>query len=285
MKDTNTVIRISATIFLLMIVISYFVYNRFVHEVRVERTKAPFSVTVLDTGKSDCIIIETGGKVVLIDSGRDKNAGEIIEHLNNKGIKTIDYFILTHPDKDHIGGADKIIQAMDVKTLIHSSYNADTKQYNQYIKASKEKQLIPRTLSEALEFSIGEARFTLYPPNELQYKEDNDYSLVLSVVYVENSFLFAGDAEVKRLKELMSLNKLQHTFLKVPHHGRYNKQTKAFLEDVKPKYSVITSSDEEPPSKKTLAILDSLNIKTFLTSNGTVYCTSDGKNIIITQET
>lgn len=283
MKDANSVIRIGAIVLLLIIVIVYFIYNWFFQEVRNEREKAPFSVTVLATGKSDCIVIQTGGKVVLVDSGRDKNAEDIIRHLKKQGINEIDYFILTHPDKDHIGGADKIIKAMNVKTLIHSSYNPDTKQYKQYMKASEEKQLVPRILSKPLDFSIDEARFTLYPPKKLHYKEDNDYSLVLSVAYKETSFLFAGDAEEERLKELMSLNHLQHTFLKVPHHGKYNEQTEAFLEQVNPKYSVITCSNQEPPKKKTLAILDSLKIKTYLTSKGTVYCTSDGKKITITQ--
>lgn len=284
MKNVNIVIRIVAIVFLLIIVVGYFVYNWFVQEVRNERDNAPFAVTVLATGKSDCIVIQIGGKVVLIDSGRDKNGEEVIAFLEKQGINDIDYFILSHPDKDHIGGADKIIRAMNVKSLIHSSYNPNTKQYKQYMKASEEIQLVPKILREPLDFSINEAHFTLYPPENLHYKEDNDYSLVLSVVYKENSFLFAGDAEEERLLELMSMKQLKHTFLKVPHHGKYNNQTKMFLEQVNPEYSVITSSDAEPPKKKTLAILDSLNSKTFLTSKGTVYCTSDGENLKIIQE-
>ncbi|WP_052343549.1 ComEC/Rec2 family competence protein [Bacillus massiliigorillae] len=269
--------------FLVLIVIFFFLYKWFMQESREEREKAPFAVTVLETGKSDCIIIETGGEIILVDSGEDKNAKKILRYLKKKNIKEIDYFILTHPDKDHIGGADHILRELKVKQLIHSHYEANTKQYKQYIEVCSEKGIVPKTLKEPMKFQINDAQFTLYPPERLYYEEDNDYSLVLSVVYKKTSFLFAGDAEETRLKELMRIDNLQHTFLKVPHHGKYNEQTKLFLQQVAPSYSVITCSDEEPPKKKTLKALDALNVKTFLTSKGTVYCTSNGKKIKITQ--
>lgn len=283
MKNANFLMQIVSFIFLFIIVIGYFTYKWIANEVQEERKKAPFSVSVLETGKSDCIVIETGGKVILVDSGYDKNAEEIIRYLKKNKIDEIDYMILTHPDKDHIGGADKIINAMNVKKLIHSTYNPNTKQYKQYMKASVEKKIELYALSEPMKFSIGDASFTLYPPEKQHYEKDNDYSLVLSAVYKETTFLFAGDAEEVRLKELMNIEPIQHLFLKIPHHGKYNKQTKTFLERVNPEYSVITCSDEEQPKKNTLAILKSLNSKIFLTSEGTVYCTSDGKNLKVTQ--
>ena len=59
-------------------------------------------VTILDTGKSDCIFIEIGDKTIMIDTGLDRNGEQILASLHEKGIDHIDYLILTHLDKDHI---------------------------------------------------------------------------------------------------------------------------------------------------------------------------------------
>lgn len=88
-----------------------------------------------DVGAADAILIKTkGGKTILIDSGyhankksdgtdnasNTRNGGDVINSFlnQNPGIvtnKTIDYFILTHPDSDHIGGFKKLTETYNYK--------------------------------------------------------------------------------------------------------------------------------------------------------------------------
>lgn len=58
---------------------------------------------------------------------------------------------------------------------------------------------------------------------------------------------------------------LQHMFLKVPHHGRYNDQLENFLSVVNPSYAVITCSTKNPPDDEALSSLSKNKVETYLT--------------------
>lgn len=246
--------------------------------------KFPFQVTVLNTGKSDCILIEIGDKTIMIDTGTNKNGDQICKVLNNKKIDTLEYLILTHMDKDHIGGADNILEDVKVKNLIQADYSKDSKQYEQYVEALEEEKVEPIKLDENISVEINGAEINIYPALKKKYEESNDYSIIVGITYGKSSFLFAGDAEEERLSEFLSTNKTHYTFLKLPHHGRYNKLSEEFLKSVAPTYGVITCSKEEMADDKIIELLNKYNIKTFFTFNGDVIVESDGNNINILQE-
>ena len=61
-------------------------------------------------------------------------------------------------------------------------------------------------------------------------EDDNDFSLCISVTHGENRFLFPDDAELVRLSEIMEQTDGTFDFLKVPHHRKYESNTKMFFE-------------------------------------------------------
>jgi len=74
-------------------------------------------VVFLDVGQGDCILVRLpDGKNMLIDGGdKDKENEEyILDRLDEMGIETIHYGVLTHTDADHVGGMDAIIES-DIK--------------------------------------------------------------------------------------------------------------------------------------------------------------------------
>ncbi len=66
-------------------------------------------LTFLDTGKSDCIVIEAGESVVLNDTADADDVAAICAYLDERGTTWIEYLILSHFDKDHIGGAAGVV--------------------------------------------------------------------------------------------------------------------------------------------------------------------------------
>lgn len=242
-----------------------------------------FKTTILSTGKSDCILVEIGDKVVMIDTGEDKNGKQVVDKLNEKGINTLDYLILTHLDKDHIGGVDSVLSSIKVKNLIQANYKKDSKQYDEYIDSLKKADVEPVVLKKKMNIIINNAEISIQPALKSEYEDSNDYSIMTSINYGEHKFLFAGDAEEKRLAEFISENTLKYDFVKIPHHGRYDKLTEAFLESISPKYAVITCSEKKAPEEDVLKILEKLNVKTFLTSGGEVVINSDGKTLSVSQ--
>lgn len=240
-------------------------------------------LAVLDVGKADAIVLRTENHTVLIDTGWDETDTVLLDYLNRYDISSVDYMILTHFDKDHIGAADSIIEAVDVKQIIQPDYAEDSKQFDQYIAALASEKIVPVSLTENMEFALDSVEFTVYPPKKPNYDLDNEYSLVVSVRHGENSLLFAGDAMAGRLDELLQDGDLRHDFLKVPHHGVYDERSEEFFEAVGAQYAVITCSEGMPSIDEVYALLDEMGTVVYCTKDGSVYCESDGVLLSITQ--
>lgn len=244
-------------------------------------------VTFFDVGKGDAILIETETHNMLIDTGYDRTSGVILDYLEKENVQKLDYLILTHFDKDHVGGADRILKQVKAGEILQPDYESDGGQYLEYREIVEEMVLQPNVVTEAMRFSLDGAEFLIYPPEQKEYEEeDNDFSLVVSVKYGKRSFLFAGDCERERLDELLQQEEfdLVHDVLKVPHHGKDEKNSEAFLKAVSPKAAVITCSEEEPDREKICEMLNELGTEIYLTADGTVTCLCDGDTIQIMQE-
>lgn len=99
----------------------------------------PLTVHFLDVGQGDCTIITQGQHTMLIDAGQNHHGTKIQHYLNELGIDTLDYAILTHPDADHIGSADVILYKFDCEKIMMPDMKADTQTYEEVIQTLKEK--------------------------------------------------------------------------------------------------------------------------------------------------
>ena len=250
-----------------------------------EDTTGKLKIYFFNAGKADSCVIYNDDFAVMIDTGEKELGEEILTYLENNNITKLDYLIITHFDKDHVGSASTIINSIEVDNVIQSNYPKESKVYNKYLSALENKSIEAVTLREDLEFSFGDVYFTINPPLEEVYSnnESNNSSLIVSLKYKNNSFLFMGDAENLRIKEYLSTNNLSYDFLKVPYHGHYQTTLDELIEVIKPKYSVITSSLEEKEDDTTLDLLSNIGSKTYLTRNGSILITSDGDTINIKQ--
>lgn len=243
-----------------------------------------FNCSVLKAGQADAIILRTAKHNVIIDCGEKDDGSKIVEYLKDKGIENIDCLFITHFDQDHVGGVPEVLNNINVTQVITPDYEGSNSEYENYVKAISEKNINPILLTENMSFILDDVLFEVYPPQKKSYKEgDNDFSLAISVTHGDNSFLFTGDAESTRLSEIMTQTNRRYDFLKYPHHGRYNKKTKMFVESVQPKYAVITCSDKNPAEDETIVILENADCDVYYTKDGDVNIKSDGKEITITQ--
>lgn len=239
-------------------------------------------VYCFNAGKADAHLIYNSQFAVLIDCG-EKGFGKVIaEKLGELGIKKLDMLIVTHFDKDHVGGAAKVLRSVGVGQVIQSNSPKDSEEYREYTAQLAESGITPVTLRERLSRQLGSIDVTVYPPARESYPKDpsNNSSLITLVRCGECSMLFAGDAEDDRLYEFMQTVKGGFDLLKVPYHGHQTKRTAEFLKYASPKLAVITSSDEMPEDAKTVEQLQALGTEIYLTREGAVSFRCDGKNII-----
>lgn len=243
-----------------------------------------FFVHCFNAGAADCFIIKAEKSCVMIDTAEGSFGDEIVSYLKENGIEKLDCLIITHFDKDHVGGASKVLKNTGVDRILQSNYNKnDSKGYIKYEKAAKNAGITPETVRNTCTFSCGGAEFTVYPPNEDEYEKSpsNNSSLIVSVEYGDNRFLFCGDAEDARISEFLDENTGNYNFIKMPHHGRIGKKTATLISSVKPEFAVITSSNDEPESEQTMKLLNDAGVGTFLTRNGDVEVISDGKTVSV----
>ena len=250
-----------------------------------EAGSGELSVHVFSFGKADSYLFMTGESAVLIDCGESENGKEIVQYLKEKGFSELDCLILTHFDKDHVGGAAKVLKSIQVQRVLQSNSPKDSKQMEKYLKALDGTGVEAETVSEELTFTLGDAEFTVYPPQRDNYEKDpsNNSSLVTSVRLGENSFLFTGDAESARLAEIVSLELGTFDVLQIPHHGEWDMLLVNLLRMTDPSYALITSSEEEPEDMRTMQLLQQESVEALLAREGEVDIVSDGRTVAVSR--
>ena len=241
-------------------------------------------VTFVDVGKGDCILLQSGNNAVLVDTGYENTTDDVLSCLQTHGVGHLDAIIITHYDRDHFGGISAIGKAMAVGTIYLPGYVGADKHYRTCISSVESLGVPTQRVTEEVNGHLGNASLTVSPSN-VQYVleagetegNDNDVSLVTSLVNGNDSYLFAGDLEEEGIAAYLAAKHGQFDVLKMPHHGGHSDNTSEFLNDVRPKLAVITDSKKESASKKTLKLLKSADVETYSTSsNGTIVIESDG---------
>lgn len=75
-------------------------------------------VHYIDVGQGDAtFIFLPDGTNMLIDTGTEDASDDLVKYIQDLGVSQIDYFILTHSDADHSGGADEVFTAFEIKKI------------------------------------------------------------------------------------------------------------------------------------------------------------------------
>lgn len=263
------------------------------------KTREPLPVTgkltvaVLQVGKADAIVVTTTTKTMVIDCGETDDGGKVLNYLGEIGVTTVDHLIITHYDRDHVGGASRLLNFMEVKQVIRPDYVGEREEYTALL-ADMEALETPDTVlaagSEDMVFMLDDVEVTINVPQKTAYtnndglQQDNDFSLVVTLRHGAKTLLFAADCEDARLAELIvSGQNWQADFLKLPYHGNYTQLTASFLSKVNPLYAVACDSAKNPMADETLGVLLGLETQVFATKDGSVICESDGASLAVTQ--
>lgn len=246
------------------------------------------TVAIPKIGKADCSILRQGKEALVIDCGEAENGDAVLSALKSAGVTELNALVITHFDKDHVGGAAQLLRAIPVAQVIEPDYtpeNPEAEAYVSYRQALSETGVPVTAVRDTLALSLGTAQITVTGTGGTEYTKniDNNHSLLVSVIHGGNRLLFTGDAEKQRIEDLLDAGVEACDFVKIPHHGSYNSLLPQYLSALSPKYAVITCSNKNPADERTLETLDALGIQTFETANGTVRVTSSSQGLRVTQ--
>lgn len=188
----------------------------------------------IDVGQGDATLVLADGMSVLIDTGVRDSEDALINYLKDKGIQTLDYFIITHFDSDHYGEAADIVDAFKINNLILpdqiklNDEGEDQATYKNFIDkvAAKNDEIFvsiiennddigQRVICDDIididdkndrvinvgvidpekEGDKADLELEFFAPIKDDYKDSNDYSVVFMLRWGATKMLFTGDAE------------------------------------------------------------------------------------------
>lgn len=246
------------------------------------------TVLIPKIGKADCSILKQGSNTLMIDCGEAENTDTILAALRQNGITKLDTLIITHFDKDHVGGAAQILHSLTVGQVLEPDYtpeNPESESYTSYRQALEETGTPVTKVLNFLNLPLGTATLTVTGTGGTLYSKnvDNNNSLLVTVSHAGNTLLFAGDIEKQRIQNVLEDGVDTVDFLKVPHHGVYNSALPEFFGFLEMQYAVITCSNKNPADTETLEALDALGVKTYKTVDGDIKVVSSAQGIRISQ--
>ncbi len=249
-----------------------------------ETESSSLEITVLDVGKGDCILISKDGSYVLIDAGYDSTAYDVVSFLREENIEQIDYFIITHYDKDHVGGAEGIAKSFSIGKIYLPDYEGESKYYTSFMEVISDKSLDAEMVSENVSFTLADVNYEIYA-SDVEYEagdgddegNDNDVSLVIAAYWNDDSYLFAGDIEKAGIKSFLKAGHGTFDVVKMPHHGWEESNTDDFIESVQPKIALITDSEDDPAEDGVLSLLEEADAQVYRSSEcGRIVVTGTG---------
>lgn len=275
--------------------------------------KGQLTISMLDIGQGDAVLIQTGAKNILIDTGDDKyyedgkkgkENTQLLTELQKLKIDHIDTLVMTHAHADHIGKADKVIAQYGVKELVYNGIPSTSKYFIDALKAAKANgtQQVKVKAGDVLDFGNG-VSFEIVSPSQSLIDEDtaaikakkkvdvNNESVVGRLTFGNFAMLFTGDAEGPVEKDMVASygKKLKCQVLKAGHHGSKTSSTAEFLKLVQPESVVMSlgvNNQYGHPHEALLNRLQKQGIKNIYRTdaNGTITIVSDGSSYSITTE-
>ena len=243
-------------IYILFLIISLLIYSN------INIINNYLIVTMLDVGQGDSILIELPNNKsnILIDTGGKYNSNFkiseniIIPYLKSVGIKKLDYLILTHGDYDHMGEAINLVENFKVEKVIFNCgpYNDLEKEL---IKVLNKKHI--KYYSCIKELNIDKNK--LYFLQTEEYDNENDNSNVIYTELNGYKFMFMGDASINTEKEILNKYNLPDIdVLKVGHHGSKTSSSKEYIDEINPKYSIISVGKNNRYGHPNKEVIDNL---------------------------
>jgi|GEM_PF-523520 len=266
-----------------------------------KKNSGELRIQFLDVGQGDSALVSCGGHYMLIDGGTSKNSSMIYSILKKKGIRDLDIMVASHPHADHVGGLSGALNYAHAGLILSPKAEAedsDDEGFKDLVKYAAENGTGITVPSAGDKYSLGSAKVVILGVNSTAGQKDtdesssdkvNDSSIVLKIIFGDNSFLFTGDAGHAAEQVLLDSGEdLSADVLKVGHHGSGHSTYQDFLRAVSPSYAVISvgaGNSYGHPAADVLEHLKDDNVKIFRTDlQGDISCSSDGSKITFDTE-
>lgn len=240
-------------------------------------------VTFLDVGQGDGALLEVPGGSVLVDQGPPE--ARVSRQLRRIGLRSLSLVVLTHPQRDHIGGAADVVRSLRVGALLDPVLPAPSTDHDAVVAAARERPVRTVVARAGDVYRVGALRLrVLWPDGPGPSGDDpNRRAVVLLATYGRIDLLLTADAE-SDVTARLPLRAVE--VLKVAHHGSADPGLADELRVLRPKVAVISvgrGNDYGHPAPETLAALEAVpGLAVYRTDlDGRVVLESDGRDLVV----
>jgi competence protein ComEC len=244
-------------------------------------SQKPLQIYFVDVeGGQATLVVSPSGESLLIDTGwpgyEGRDADRILAAAHQAGLKQIDYVLITHYHRDHVGGVPQLVDGIKVGTFVDHGPNLEDSEVTRTDYAAYEKAIAGRAhvvvkpgwglpikgiqvqvLSAAGDHltkplpGAGEANsYCGSEPAAAEDNTENARSVGVLITYGQFRFLDLGDLTKKKELEIACPNNLIGTvdlFL-VTHHGADLSNPKALDWALHPRVAVIDNGPRKGSS-------------------------------------
>lgn len=244
---------------------------------------AGLRVTFLDVGQGDAILLEVAEGALLVDAGPPE--ARVEQQLRRLGISRLAAVVLTHPHRDHVGGAVEVLHDMQVGELLDPLQPGAWPEDAAARRVARDAGTVITPARVGHSYRVGRLRLTeLWPDGGGFAGEDpHDHGVVLLASFGATDLLLTGDAE-SAVTSRLPLRAVE--VLKVAHHGSSDPGLVDELRTLRPHIAVISvgrGNDYGHPRAETLEALAAVpGLALYRTDeNGRIVLESDGHTVTV----
>jgi len=200
-------------------------------------------VTFFMVGQGDSALIQTQGKVVVIDGGPDnsllRGLGESLSYFERQ----IDYLIISHDHDDHVVGLVELINRYRIQNIIYGPTIDGALIAEYFRQQAKMKNINLYQVESTAQISLGNnCNLKLLNSNYLQIKKDENNSLTVRLSCLEGDVLFTGDNHANVEAAIIDSGwDIDVDILKAGHHGSKTSSSQDFLVGTSPDFFIISA--------------------------------------------
>jgi competence protein ComEC len=237
---------------------------------------AQITITAIDVGQGDAVLIQSEAHAVLIDGGRPENL--VADYLRDRGISILHLVIATHAHADHVGGLAGVLNRKDVKQVWYNGQTHTTLTFERFVDAIIESGAAYSEPARGDSLTLGDLTIqVLHPEGSAADYEGHlhDKNIVVRIVYGDFAAIISGDIEqAGELEILASGIDVSAQVLELGHHGSRTSSHPEWIKSVAPSlafWQVGADNRYGHPHKETLDNLKALNIQAIGTAtHGTI---------------
>lgn len=225
----------------------------------------------IDVDQGDAtLLILPDSSTLLVDAGLDGKGAAVGAYIRSLGIDTLDAFVLTHYDADHMGGVDKL--GIPIRAFFDRGGNVPpaTDEFDEYeaLAGDDRTELLPgSTIALDPDVSIRVVAVNSLVslpspfPERVGAKQENDRSVALMISWRGFNYFIAGDL-TRPVEERLLLEAAVGDVdaYHVSHHGAETSSSHAFLQQIRPEIAIISNGDHSGFNHPRLAVLDTLQM-------------------------